>query len=404
MIHWFEVENLFSFAKPTRIDFTAGKKADDHSVAISQSGARLNKLTAVYGANAAGKSNLVFAIARLADFAANSFNWSTQRPLPFRPHFFSKGEPVRLAVQFEVPAQRDHSAELYRYELFCGDGKVLGESLAVKRTRQFARVFERIAKDGDDDVAGLGQRYRDVPEKVSFISWLARHEVPEAKRVADYFGRFRSNDVHGLGRFPPLVSLDSAARMFRENALAHARMVQLLCESDIGVSNVEYEAVTEINAEGVERERLDTFGVHRRGDQTARLRFGQESSGTQAMFAHLSRILPVLTDGGVAVVDEIEADLHPALIKKLMDLFRFPETNPHKAQLVFTTHSPAIMDTLNRWSVVLVEKVDGDSTAWRLSDMTGVQGRDNHAARYLAGAYGGVPRDLDVEDDCLAEQ
>ena len=107
----------------------------------------------------------------------------------------------------------------------------------------------------------------------------------------------------------------------------------------------------------------------------------------------LRRFFPVLTDGGVAVIDEMESDMHPHLIPTLLDLFADPELNPKKAQLLFTCHHVEILNRLDKEQIVLVEKdADCVSRAKRLSDIPGVRREENFFSRYNAGHYGAVPQ------------
>lgn len=399
MIHWFEVENYTSFRETVRIDFAPGKVADDNTVAESPAGVRLSKLMGFFGPNAAGKTNLIRAVSRLAEFASLSFSWPESRQLAFVPHFFNAEQPARIAMEFEVPANPDAEPAVYRYEVDASEERVISEVLRVKTSHLFSRVFERRLGESGYEVAGLGARHRDVPERVSFIAWLARHEIPEAKRLVRYFKGYHSNDADMVGRVPLVFGLWNAIDAYRNDRLAHAKMVAILQKWDFGLSDVEYVKRTFVSDEaGGEQEMWMALVVHRRGDQVARLPILSESSGTAGLFTQLSRILPVLMAGGVAVVDELESDLHPKMVEVLLDMFLDPESNPHNAQLVFSTHADWVMNTLNKWSTVLVEKRECNSSAWRLADMQGVQSRDNHQARYRAGAYGAIPRELD--EDC----
>ena len=121
-------------------------------------------------------------------------------------------------------------------------------------------------------------------------------------------------------------------------------------------------------------------------------RRGFESSGTQATFLLLKKILPALEHGGVVIIDEMEADLHPDMITALLDLFIDRERNPHNAQIIFTCHAHEVLNDLQKDQVLLIEKdPDGFSEAWRLGDMKGIRRDDNLYAKYRAGAYGAVP-------------
>ena len=134
------------------------------------------------------------------------------------------------------------------------------------------------------------------------------------------------------------------------------------------------------------------FGLHTTDDGKAfELPFFEESSGTQSAFVLLEPILHTLQHGGVAVIDEIDNDLHPHLIPHLLEWFEFEHTNPHQAQLIFTCHTPEVLNLLQKHQVYLVEKRNQRSEAWRLDDMVGLRADDNLYAKYMAGALGATP-------------
>ena len=99
-----------------------------------------------------------------------------------------------------------------------------------------------------------------------------------------------------------------------------------------------------------------------------------------------------MSAGGIAAVDELEADLHPNLLPALIDLFVSPESNPCGAQLIFTCHATPLLSVLDKYQIVIVAKdQNGISEAWRLDEIEGVRNTDNFFAKYTAGAYGGIP-------------
>jgi predicted ATPase len=121
------------------------------------------------------------------------------------------------------------------------------------------------------------------------------------------------------------------------------------------------------------------------------LPFWEESSGTQSAFVLVIPILQTLANGGIVVIDELDNDLHPHLIPALMEWFEFEETNPHHAQLIFTCHTPEVLNLLQKHQVYLVEKQNQRSEAWRLDEVTGLRADDNLYAKYMAGALGATP-------------
>ena len=102
-------------------------------------------------------------------------------------------------------------------------------------------------------------------------------------------------------------------------------------------------------------------------------------------------ILPVLERGGMAIIDEIDNDLHPHLLPHLIDLFKFEHTNPHQAQLIFSCHTPEVLNILKKHQIYLVQKENQESEAWRLDEVVGVRADDNLYAKYMAGAFDAVP-------------
>lgn len=99
----------------------------------------------------------------------------------------------------------------------------------------------------------------------------------------------------------------------------------------------------------------------------------------------------MLHNGGIAVIDELDNDLHPHLFPEILNLFRSSHTNPHNAQLIFTCHTPEVFNILNKHQIYLVEKTDQISESWRLDEMEGVRNDDNLYAKYMAGAFSAVP-------------
>ena len=81
------------------------------------------------------------------------------------------------------------------------------------------------------------------------------------------------------------------------------------------------------------------------------------------------------------------------MIFSFFELFIHPETNPKKAQMIFSTHSHRILSRLDKCQIVLTEKNNnGESISWRLDEMSGVRSDDNYYLKYITGAYGAVPK------------
>lgn len=132
----------------------------------------------------------------------------------------------------------------------------------------------------------------------------------------------------------------------------------------------------------------------RHGTSETPLTLAEQSIGTRNWIGVLSVALDSMSSGGLMIVDEVDASLHPQLRSRLINLFRDVETNPHAAQLLLTTHDATLLDeeTLSRDEIWFVEKKP-DSGATRLYPLTDFHPRKNEdtEGRYLAGSYGAVP-------------
>lgn len=403
MIHWIEIENYLSFAEPVRIELTPGKVVDDYSVFEAPSGTRLNKFVSIVGANASGKTNILKALVAVATFVVHSFKKDDKDATNFFPHFFYPDKQARIAIQFEIVADEQPESDthneakirsrVFRYEVSATKSHVIYEKLSERKSRTFTRVYERVLDVEEYEFKGIAKRYSaNMPRNASMISWLARQKLDKAQTVQNFFASISAHSSMTMGRMPAFFSAITAIDIYRHTPSIKSRMVSMLKEWDLGIEDIELVQRALVDSEGQEHSFWDADVTHIASDRTAKLGLHDESSGTVEFFCHIGPILQVLAKGGVMVIDEIEDGLHPDLVEALLELFIRPETNPKNAQLIFTTHSHWIMDYLNKWQIVLVEKRDCVSRAWRVSSMSGVENRDVLSKKYRAGALGAIPR------------
>ena len=137
--------------------------------------------------------------------------------------------------------------------------------------------------------------------------------------------------------------------------------------------------------------------VHRAGEELTRLSAEEESSGTLAWLMLIGPVLSVIRFGGILLVDELDAYLHPLLAAHLVNLFQDPATNTSGAQLLFNTHNvsllgPSAPGRLRRDQVWFTEKDDTGAT--RITPLSDYRVRDkveNVEKRYLSGRYAAIP-------------
>src|SRR5690606_29432828 len=111
--------------------------------------------------------------------------------------------------------------------------------------------------------------------------------------------------------------------------------------------------------------KIDIKTIHKKYDSNGKLigsvefdMRSQESSGTNKLFNISRPIFDVLNDGGLLVVDELDASLHPLLTLAVTKLFNSSEFNRNNAQLIFATHDTNLLyyGNYRRDQIYFVEK------------------------------------------------
>jgi hypothetical protein len=390
-------------------------------------------VAAIYGGNATGKSNLVNALQFMQEAVRSSFRlWEAERGVPRTPFRLDAGmlaEPSTFAVTFRI---RDTE---YVYGFGADDTKVREEWLyAYRQTNRKTVVFERAGLE-----VTLGDSLRERTSRRKLLTTALRDNAlllstamqvggqPEFAPVYRWFaGQLRFGRSTPRPWAPGLAEQVEAARV--EHALrTHPKYVELVRAADVDVADVRVEVderpsavdfgrfdeairrpaeLTEAEAQ-VEGPASPERATHQRVRPPRRLVFmqgtnrtvmtrGEQSAGTLAYVNLLSYVLDALVDGSTLVVDEIDTSLHPRLVTRLIELFRDQSTNPHPAQLVFTTHDATLLGTsfgreiLRRDEIWFTEKQGGATRLYPLTDFH-PRKEDNRERRYLGGTYGGVP-------------
>ena len=130
------------------------------------------------------------------------------------------------------------------------------------------------------------------------------------------------------------------------------------------------------------------------GGRSVELDLDEESDGTQKMFALAAPWLDTLANGHVIVFDELHDNLHPALMRFLVDRFHDPEANSKGARLVFTTHDTSILsqDVFRRDQIWFCERNSRhEPRVFPLTDFRPRRGIENLERSYLSGRYGALP-------------
>jgi len=392
MIKSISFSNFYSFYDKQILSFEVNQKASQSYYDVKYNSERINKVVSIIGANGSGKTQLLRPLAFMSWFISKSYiELEPTDTIPYKPHSFSKDEKTELSISFMIDDKE------YRYSLTLQHNQVLQESLYTKTSKLFSYIFKR-ERDSINDEFTYKQKGFDFTTKVvkkvkgnaSLISAGYMNDSKVAKRFVEYFANsFISNiTMSGRANYSDSSLVDSA-KFFYENKLLNEKMNSIICELDLGLNGVK---IDEIEIATENKTVYLPIGLHKNNEGRGfELPFFDESSGTKSLFLQLRRILPILENGGIAVIDELDNDLHPHMLPLLMELFKFEHTNPNNAQLIFTCHTPEVLNILKKHQVYLVEKENLESDSWRLDEVSGLRSDDNLYAKYYAGALGGTP-------------
>ena len=402
MIHSFSCKNFYSFGESGEVSFVVNDNApQNNGYFTATSGSRLSKVETIIGPNASGKTNLLKVLPFLKWLIIDSFNMKPEDPIAVQPFAFSdeKDQPTELSVAFEINGKE------YNYSFVLNKQKILSEELTaiefVKEKKGSKKLFTRTWNNTENRYDFEGETF-ELPKgfdnllrlNASVIGTAARLNHKEGQEIAKFWQTLETNTTESGSMRDPL-SQNTIPHWFEvlvyysENEALKKEAEKLLSRFDLGLNGINIDKKQGANGMTT----IEVQGLHEFNEQKKQLPIQYESAGTKQLFILLKTILQVLDRGGIAVLDEIDINLHPEIVLALFDLFIQPETNPKNAQLLLSTHSHLILSKLDKYQIVLVEKNEnGASEAWRLDEVSGVRADENYYSKYIAGAYGAVPK------------
>ena len=442
MLRVLHLDNWKSFSEPVDFTMIAGKESRYGGTLYRDGKSRVLPVAAIYGANAAGKSTLLDALAHLQVMLREPRKRGQR--LHYHPHLlFGANRPSVIGVEIVLDVQdatSNRKAIVY-YEVAFNADAIVEESLYRVRSEDEQAVFVRQGQelslygDLEEDASLVAASKTVQPNRLfletcfnagliddensllgSIIEWFKRLTI--LKRGARYIlmpQRIAHDEVFRAAVGQGLTVADTGisdicftvvprAKVPAEEKILDEVEDQLLDNTSEAYLNAESGAVFRArraedgNTEdgNVVYERLVT--VHGDGNNEFRLPLEQESDGS----IRYLNLLPILywagksQHSGVYLIDELEDSLHPKLTEELLRLFLDSSGPGEKRQLIFTTHELHLLraDLLRRDEIWLVEKNEHRSELTRLTDFpSDVLRKGSDLPRiYMSGRLGGVPR------------
>lgn len=135
------------------------------------------------------------------------------------------------------------------------------------------------------------------------------------------------------------------------------------------------------------------------GNGAVPLPLDDESDGTKKMFYLFGYLESLMSSRSVIVIDELNAKLHPLLVRYLLTMFIDKTKNPNHSQLIFNCHDAWLMKAriLRRDEIWFTEKDNcGLSSLYSLADFVDedsykIRKDADYEKNYLLGKYGAIP-------------
>lgn len=378
----FTIENHRSIKESAVISFAASKdkSLEEYLLPLDVKKSLLPAI-AIYGANAAGKSNVLHAMMTMRDMVVGeAAKVSKGQKLPWEP-FGSTKEPTSFEIVFTYQNVR------YAYGFSFDDKKIYSEYLYHWPNGREALIFSRENdeyefRENVNEQITLSNR---TPENKLYLVSSNDWNLPQTENAYKWF----REKLTFLMEEEPATSETVAQIVSGDDK--KARILKELLLADLGITDV-----TIKNLSGKNPTIMTTHRILREDESVEyfQLFMDQESAGTQHFFARIGGWLQALENGALLVVDEIEDSLHPLLTKRLVEMVQDKTVNTNGAQLLFTTHDAMLLDLdfFRRDQIWFAEK-DDRSCATELFSLTSFSPRKGENVRkgYLKGRFGAIP-------------
>ena len=435
-IYSFGEEKEFNMIPAPRFTRLKGHK-------YQKQGIEVLKLASFYGANGAGKSNLIRALEFLQDIVVTG-DLPSPMKLKRMKHFHSSGEPMILGVEFinqEVP---------YLYAVEIGEQSVLKEELYISGLgkREDELVFERSTNKGGKTVLRLSEGFLNSEEGRVLKGILENNLIKQNKTCLKILSELDNSllvdtrnayrwFMHKLAIITPEVRSGGLAHRLDIDKEFHRYAEQVLCSFSVGIKKLltvkkpiaeffgddnktdmdvllnkvaespgsvlglfnkdgEEIIVVEENGE-VFVKQLKTEHAMKDG-RSVMFDLSEESDGSIRLMDYLPAFKDLLTKDVTYFIDEIERSIHPLLIKEIIGKFSADDNT--KGQLICTTHESNLLDQeiFRQDEVWFVEKdLSGSSDLYSLCDFKEHNTKDIRKG-YLSGRYGSIPFLANLKD------
>lgn len=400
MIQELKIKNFMSFRDEVTLSFEATKDTtfEDYHIVEVASGVRLLRFAMVYGANASGKSNLLYALDFLQDFifAKPGDLEESTGAIPFKLDAVTPKEPSEFSLKFYVGNTK------YWYELKLDQQRVFLERLYYYTSNQPTKLFERTLANGESvltfnpsviKISNAAKEELSLKCLPNMSFFAARKQVNVAMKEIDAAREWFINNIMQIVE-PHSRMFDFAKYELLENDNLKQYLLNFVHQADFNISDLKADTVK--TGRGIEQVR--TQFVHTvtnsHGTEQYTLPADRQSAGTKRTIGIEAAIFHALKKQSFLAIDEIEASLHPELVEFIIQQFLSQKSC---AQLLVTTHYDPLLNTvgddlIRKDSVWFTEKDDsGNTDLYSLVEYKGLNRIRSLQKAYRNGVFGALP-------------
>lgn len=435
------VKNFLSFNEAEEFNLLPNKKRKRHEEHVYECASiNLLKVAAVYGNNAAGKTNLIKAANLIKAIATNKkVEKNIYSEYVFRLVKVANNDvPISIAVEFISNDQ------FYYYHIDILENNVFNEELCVKKnvtdlyskiyTTEYTQdkrgfiVYDKSGNVIENYIDDKLQSYLDKNPRASILSLQQDYPVVSNNDIEYAVKWFDDNlgiiDIEQmLRKIIPILHDDNISYEYINKILPtlslginnislSTKLLSEISEDDkdgdmekiiellhdlpdkaAGVSKIENHktpllSISKENGEVVVKKLMFTHcGV---GGENVEMTINNQSDGTKSAIVIICLLNKLITENSILFVDEIENSMHPMIIKNLLEIFL--QNKNTKGQLIFTTHEVHLLDQelLRADEIWFAEKENGSTRLYSLNDFKEHSAIDVQKG-YFAGRYGAIP-------------
>lgn len=435
MLLRFAAENIMSFKEAVEFNTFPSSKSHSHEWHKIPCGhATALRMSAIYGANGAGKSNLLKCISLLKSIvsAEKLGDLSLTEDLYFRLDHKGMTRPSELAMEFF------HKDKIFYYHISFNRQEVIAEELLLSLKNKDVTIFTRdnngvnfsgeflnSGKKDDFIEAFLDAMNRIIRPDMTALSFFGHYypdELPIVKEAFDWITQLQVVLPEArVGYLPLILDGDKALAALVNEVIPELKtgisqltvQTEELNEEEFRVNSPVSKAIAaakekpgkpqvilgtrtnDISNIVVEDgiiylKSLVPIHIDANGNEI-QMDMDMESDGTRRLIEYMPLLYAVLKSNNVYIVDEIERSIHPIMIKSIMR--KISENREARGQIIFTTHESCLLDqTIFRPDEIWFAQKDIDQSTqlYPLSDYN-IHKTANIENGYLNGRYGGIP-------------